>query len=121
MAMRMEKRDADIKKMADLLRAGAIMLSETCPDCKVPIFKLTTGETLCPVCGRKVIFVKSSEAEKIISDNAAATAIENVMQKKIAGIKEKMEKTEDPREIERLSKTLASLFETLEKGRRTKA
>jgi UPF0148 protein len=117
----MEKRDADVKKMADLLRAGATMLSETCPDCKVPIFKLTTGETLCPACGRKVIFVKSSEAEKVVADNAAATALETVMLKKIAGIKEKMEKAEEPREIEKLSKTLASLFDTLEKVRRTKA
>ena len=119
------KRDADIKKMAGLLRAGAAMLSEICPDDKVPLFKLPSGEIICPSCNRKVILVKTDAAEKAAekseAQSAAASDMENVLMVKIADLKEKMVKSEDPGEIEMLSKTLSSLYETLDKVHRSKA
>ena len=50
-----------VKKMADLLRAGATMLRESCPTCNTPLFKLKSGEVVCPVHGR--VFVVKSEEE----------------------------------------------------------
>lgn len=118
------KREADIKRMADLLRAGATMLSEICPDDKVPIFRLSSGEMICPVCNRKVILVKSTEAgkaaEKAEAESAAASEMEDVLMVKINDLKQKMAKSEDPEEIEQLSKTLSSLYETLGKVHRSK-
>ena len=120
----MSDRDANIKKMANLLREGATMLPETCPDDKVPIFRLKTGEMICPVCNRRVIIVKSTEEEKKAerdqAKSATASDLENTIMVKIADLKEKMEKSEDPDEIEKLSKTLSSLYETLEKVRSSK-
>jgi len=57
-----------IRKMAELLKAGATMLSMTCPVDKVPLFKLRSGEVICPVCGTRFYIVKD-EAERV-----AATA-----------------------------------------------
>jgi len=119
-----DRKDANVKKMADLLRSGATMLAETCPDDKVPIFKLTTGEMICPVCNRRVILVKSSEAkaeaERTEAESAVSSELENVLMTKITDFKERMAKSEDPEEIEMLSKTLSSLYETVDKVRRSK-
>ncbi|AEM38756.1 Sjogrens syndrome scleroderma autoantigen 1 [Pyrolobus fumarii 1A] len=50
-----------IRKMADLLRSGAAMLAEHCPRCGLPLFRLKSGEIICPVHGR--VYVVKTEAE----------------------------------------------------------
>ncbi|RLG87309.1 MAG: hypothetical protein DRO39_00780 [Thermoprotei archaeon] len=54
-------RQLALKKMSELLRAGATMLSETCPICGLPLFKLKSGEVVCPIHGR--IFIARTEEE----------------------------------------------------------
>jgi len=54
-----------VKKMADLLRAGAAMLSERCPICGLPLFRLKSGEVVCPIHGRVYIVKTDSEASRI--------------------------------------------------------
>jgi len=120
MPKRLTKRDADVKRMAELLRAGATMMAESCPDCKVPIFRLTSGEIICPRCGRRVVFAKSSEAEKLAAQSTASSELEALLQKKIASIKERMEATDDPKELESLSRSLSSLLDSLGKVRQGK-
>jgi UPF0148 protein len=120
MPKRISKRDADVKRMAELLRAGATMMAEACPDCKVPIFKLTNGEMICPSCGRRVVFAKSSEAEKLAAQTSAASELEDLLQRKILSIKERIEGTDEPSELESLSKSLSSLLDSLEKVRQGK-
>jgi len=51
--------------MADLLRAEAAMLSERCPVCGLPLFRLRSGEVVCPVHGRVYIVRDESEASKV--------------------------------------------------------
>jgi len=56
-----------VKKMAELLKSGAAMLAETCPveGCNLPLFKLKSGEVVCPVHGR-VFLVKTDEEARMI-------------------------------------------------------
>jgi UPF0148 protein len=117
----MSKRDVSAKKGADLLRSGATMLAQSCPDCKVPLFRLTSGEIICPSCDRRVIFVKSTEAERAATESAATMQLEEELLKKIANIKERMANTDNPEDLEKMAKTLSSLFDLLEKVRRTKS
>ncbi len=64
--MTMVPRDPKVmKKMADLLRAGATMLAETCPICGLPLFRLKSGEVVCPVHGRVYIVKDESEAARV--------------------------------------------------------
>ncbi|RUM47069.1 MAG: hypothetical protein DSY37_03700 [Hyperthermus sp.] len=51
--------------MADLLRAGAAMLAERCPICGLPLFRLRSGEVVCPLHGRVYIVRDESEASKV--------------------------------------------------------
>lgn len=54
-----------IKKMADLLRAGATMLGESCPTCNTPLFRLKSGEVVCPVHGRVLLISRDEELSRI--------------------------------------------------------
>jgi len=55
------------KIMAELLKSGAIMLAETCPveGCHLPLFKLRTGEVICPIHGRVHIVKTEEEAKEV--------------------------------------------------------
>lgn len=59
----MDQKETVTKRMAELLKAGNIMLSDFCPDCKVPLFKLKDGKIICPSCNRTVVYVKHGEEE----------------------------------------------------------
>ncbi len=71
-----------VKKMADLLRAGAAMLSERCPICGLPLFRLKSGEVVCPVHGRVYIVKTESEATRItvqgVLENLERVAAEEI-------------------------------------------
>ncbi len=54
----------NIKKMAELLKAGHSMLNQACPICNSPIFRNKEGELFCPSCNRKVIIVKDAKSFK---------------------------------------------------------
>ena len=53
-------RELALKKAVDLMRSGATLLAEVCPVCKSPLFRLRSGEVVCPVHGR-VMLVKTEE------------------------------------------------------------
>jgi len=53
------------KRMVALLQRGAAMLSEACPACGLPLFRLKSGEVVCPVHGRVVIVSSDEEARDV--------------------------------------------------------
>ena len=55
------------KIMAELLKSGAVMLAEICPveGCYLPLFKLKTGEIVCPVHGRIHLVKTDEEAREV--------------------------------------------------------
>ena len=61
-------RDEVVRKMAELMRSGATMLDKSCPLCGAPLFKLRSGETICPTHGPVRIVKSESEAVKILTD-----------------------------------------------------
>ena len=61
-------RDEVLKRMSDLLRSGATMLDQSCPLCGSPLFKLKTGEIVCPVHGPVRIVKSEAEAVEATTD-----------------------------------------------------
>ncbi|MEM2791177.1 MAG: Sjogren's syndrome/scleroderma autoantigen 1 family protein, partial [Thermofilaceae archaeon] len=57
------REDEVVRKMAAMLKSGAAMLEQTCPFCNVPLFRLKTGEVVCPSCGQRFVIVSSDEEE----------------------------------------------------------
>ncbi len=58
-----------VKRMARLMMQGAVMLAETCPICGLPLFRLRSGEVICPVHGRVLIVSSDEEAEEARIDS----------------------------------------------------
>ena len=120
--MQQKKEDTPIKRMADLLRQGATLTDLSCPVCASPLFRLKDGTLWCAQDEKKVIIVKEGEeAPQTASQaNVAYDKLETTLLAKIKGIEEKIEKTEDVEEIQKLSTALSELLNSLEKIRRMK-
>lgn len=85
--------DEPVKKAAELLRQGAAMLSEACPICHSPLFKLKSGEVVCPVHGR-VYLVRSDEEEAKVKRQVSLEAVEGILIDGILAVAKKIK--EDP-------------------------
>lgn len=85
-----------VKKMADLLKTGATMLAETCPveGCRLPLFKLKSGETLCPVHGKVHIVKTDEEALKIREELTLKTTLDRLEELVIRSIYSRVENDE---------------------------
>ena len=106
--------DRVIKRMAELLKSGAIMLNDYCPYCHVPLFKLKSGEIICPSCGRRVIYVKEGE-EEVAEGLVAMESVRRTLLKKIKELNTLIDMESDPQQLMIKINLLSSLLEALDK------
>ena len=103
-----------VKEMAELLRKGATMLSQTCPQCKVPLFKLRDGTIICPVCKRKVVFMK----ENGTIDESITLVIEKLrgtLLTKLVKIVDELEQTDELDKILKLLEAAENIFKLMKR------
>ncbi|MCE4625326.1 MAG: hypothetical protein F7C35_05625 [Desulfurococcales archaeon] len=62
------KDPAVVKKMARLMMQGAVMLAERCPICGLPLFRLKSGDVVCPVHGKIIVVSDEEQADEIRLD-----------------------------------------------------
>ncbi|MHA2077009.1 MAG: Sjogren's syndrome/scleroderma autoantigen 1 family protein [Candidatus Thorarchaeota archaeon] len=55
-----ENEDSSVRKMAELLRQGATMLADACPQCGSPLFKVK-DDIYCAKCDRRIVYAQSDE------------------------------------------------------------
>jgi UPF0148 protein len=106
-----------IRRMADLLRQGSTLTELACPACSSPLFRLKNGDLWCERCGKKVIVVKQGEEPKI-TGSMALENLEATLLAKVQVIQDKMQRTDDPEELQKLGNTLSGLLENIEKIRK---
>lgn len=58
------RRDELVKKMAEMMMQGAVMLEQTCPLDGLPLFRLRNGDIVCPVHGKVMIVSDEQEARE---------------------------------------------------------
>ncbi|MFQ5762484.1 MAG: Sjogren's syndrome/scleroderma autoantigen 1 family protein [Candidatus Bathyarchaeia archaeon] len=110
-----------VKRMADILRNGASMLGESCPECASPLFKLANEEIYCVQCDRKVVIVKDDEeAARLFSPNILAN-LENAILQKLHDTHSRVGGEADPAKLDSLMKVVNSCLDALEKIRKLKA
>jgi UPF0148 protein len=95
-----EKDDSSVKKMADLLRHGATMLAESCPQCGSPLFKVG-DDIYCAKCDRRIVYAKSDEE---IEAQAVKTLIPELRVTLIGKLKALNELVESENDIEKLTR-----------------
>lgn len=94
--------------MAELLRKGARMLGDSCPECGTPIFQLKSGEIICPMCQRPIKYLnKNQDLEQVVQQDS----LELTLTKKIIDVQEMLDKEKDANKIKEITEALLVLLE----------
>jgi uncharacterized Zn finger protein (UPF0148 family) len=111
--------------MADLLLQGATLTDLSCPACSAPLFRFKDSTLWCEQDQKKVIVVKEEKqtpaaTQTMPQTNTAYDKLENTLLAKIQAFEDKIEKTENLEEIQKISAALTELLNSLEKIRKIK-
>lgn len=122
----MQQDKESIKRMAELLRQGATLTDLSCPNCFSPLFRLQDGMLWCAKDEKKVVVVKEGEqppqpVQSPPKVNTAYDKLEAILIAKIEDIQNKIEKTQDIDQLQKLTVTLSELLTSVEKIKKMKA
>jgi UPF0148 protein len=109
----------EVKKMAELLKSGAAMLSETCPECGTPLFR-KGNETFCPKCNKPVVIIQSAEQETRLMTDRVLEDSEQILLGKIQELNLAMRNEREPEKLIDYGNALSSWLGSIEKLRRLK-
>lgn len=107
----------EVKKMAELLKSGATMLSETCPECGTPLFR-KGKETFCPKCDKPVVIIQSAEQETRLMADKILEDSEQTLLSKVREVNLAMKNETDPEKLMVYGNALSSWLSAIEKLRR---
>ncbi|MHA1934507.1 MAG: Sjogren's syndrome/scleroderma autoantigen 1 family protein [Candidatus Thorarchaeota archaeon] len=109
-----DNKDASVKKMAELLRRGATMLAQACPQCGSPLFQVG-DDMYCATCDRRVIVVQSDEEVESHAVKALIPELRETLLKKLRSLNEVLENENDTEALTKLANLMVLLLETLHK------
>lgn len=109
----------ELKRMSELLKSGATMLSEACPECGSPLFKVGR-EIMCAKCNKPVVIVKATEEESKIMGGRVLEDLEQTILSKIGEINSAISSENDAEKLTQYGKALSTWLEALEKVRKLK-
>ena len=110
----------DVKKMADLLKSGASMLQETCPQCGTPLFR-RGSETFCAKCNRPVVIIRNAEDESRLATEQILEGTEQTVLTKIQELNAVLKSETDPARLLNYGRALKAWLEAIDNIRRLKA
>ena len=119
--LNLSEKSENIQEMVDLLKQGATLTELSCPACASPLFRFRNSELWCAKCQKRVIVVKEDAEAERAKSNAKLMTLENTILTKIEKLKQKIKEEENVDELQKLSTTLASFLENLEKLKKMKA
>ena len=102
--------------MADLLKSGATMLSDICPVCGTPLFKVK-GETFCAKCNKPVVYQKAMAPQATLSPGYLLDSVESTIVGKISEANEILKAEKDPEKLSLYSNLVFGWLSMLEKLR----
>ncbi|MBS7644494.1 MAG: Sjogren's syndrome/scleroderma autoantigen 1 family protein [Candidatus Bathyarchaeia archaeon] len=109
----------ELKRIADLLKSGATMLSETCPVCHTPLF-MRDDKIFCPKCNKPVIIISSPEEEQRLTASMALSNLEQTLLQRLEEANAALKIEKDLGEILKVSSAISLWLTILEKIRRLK-
>ncbi len=110
----------ELEAMVDLLRQGATLTELSCPACASPLFKLRSGKLWCAKCRKRVVVVKEGEQAAEATAPMVFGTLEATVLAKIQEVENKIQQESDPEKLQKLSDTLSTLLQNLEKIRKMK-
>jgi len=109
----------DVKHMADLLKSGATMLSDICPECGSPLFKIK-GEVFCAKCNKPVVYAKATGPQATVSPGHLLESLEQTIMAKLIEANEFLKAEREPEKLATYSNLVFGWLSTLEKLRAVK-
>lgn len=118
----MQPDNTPVKRGANLLLRGAALTDLSCPVCSSPLFRLKDGTLWCAKDEKKVIVVKEGEEppKQATVSTSAYDKLEATLRSKIQDIQNKIEKTQDMDELQKLTLALDQLLNSVEKIKKMK-
>lgn len=110
----------EVKKMAELLKSGASMLQETCPQCGTPLFR-RGSETFCAKCNRPVVMIRNAEDESRLMTDQILEGTEQTLLSKIQQLNVALKAETDPSRLLTYGSALKTWLEAIDTIRRLKA
>jgi UPF0148 protein len=103
--------------MADLLKSGATMLSDICPNCGSPLFKIK-GETFCAKCNKPVVYAKATTGPQAnMPTSVLLETVEQTIISKIGETNDLLKAEKDPERLSAYSNLVFGWLSMLEKLR----
>src|SRR5438093_12811123 len=85
----------DVKRMADLLKSGATMLSDVCPECGNPLFRVK-GDIFCAKCNKPVVYARATGPQATVSKSVLLETVEQTIVGKISETNALLKLEKDP-------------------------
>lgn len=102
------------------MKQGATLSELSCPACASPLFRLKSGELWCAKCKKRVLVVKEGETPEEAGKSIVLSELESTVLTKIKEVQAKISEEKDTAQLEKLSTTLTSLLDNLEKIKKMK-
>ena len=109
----------DVKRMAELLKSGATMLSDVCPNCGSPLFKVK-GDTFCAKCNKPVVYARATGPQATVSPSMLLESVEQTVIGKISETNDLLKTEKDPEKLSVYSNLVFGWLSMLEKLRSLK-
>jgi len=106
-----------IKRMSDLLRSGATLTSEHCPECNTPLFRVK-GQLMCPKCNKPVIIVREGEEQSATMTLSVLGSLEKTLLLKLQESDQGLREAKDLDEAREQGTLLNVWLEAIERLRR---
>ena len=114
----MSGREELVKRMSELLKSGASMLSELCPVCRVPLFRLRGGRVVCPKCGRSVFLVRDEVDEARVLVDVTVLDLQRSICERLRVVSSRLLSASSVEEERALGELAVTYLEALERIRR---
>ena len=102
--------------MADLLKSGATMLSDICPECGSPLFKVK-GDIFCAKCNKPVVYARATGPQATISPSMLLESVEQTIMGKINDANQLLKSEKDPEKLSAYSNLVFGWLSMVEKLR----
>lgn len=109
-----DKDESSVKKMAELLRRGATMLAQSCPQCGSPLMQVEE-DVYCATCDRRIVFADDDEEAEAQAVKVMLPQLRETLIRKLSSITDEIESTNDVESLTKLANLMVMLLQALHK------
>ncbi|MFW9981210.1 MAG: Sjogren's syndrome/scleroderma autoantigen 1 family protein [Candidatus Thorarchaeota archaeon] len=109
-----DKNDSSVRKMAELLRQGATMLADACPQCGSPLFKIK-DDVYCAKCDRRIVYAQSDEEVEAHAVKTLLPELRETLITKLKSLREVIDTETDTEALTKLANLMVLLLQALHK------